>query len=146
MAYQTPSPKAGGGMLLDMLVYQPMYISIVKIDALPGQEHTVMDVLESMRGPISALAGSLGCSLTIEVGAAGTICYQEQWRDREALDRHLRSALYSRVLAAMELSRTPPVVEFFEATRTGGLDVVELARASHLKPHLHSPADQQGGR
>jgi hypothetical protein len=46
----------------------------------------------------------------------------------------------------MELSRTPPVVEFFEATRTGGLDVVELARASHLKPHLHSPADQQGGR
>lgn len=108
-----------------------MYLSIVKIDALPGQEHTVMDVLESMKGPTSTLAGCLGCSLTIEVGAASTICYQEQWRDREVLDRHLRSALYSRVLAAMELSRTPPVVEFFEVTKTGGLDFVEKARTTN---------------
>jgi len=105
-----------------------MYLSIVKIDALPDQEHTVMDVLESMKGPTSALAGCLGCSLTIEGGPGGTICYQERWRDRESLDRHLRSALYSRVLAAMELSRTPPVVEFFELTKAGGLDLVESVR------------------
>lgn len=107
-----------------------MYLSIIKIDALPDQEHTIVDVLESMQGPTSCLAGCLGCYLTIEGGPSGTItiCYQERWRDRESLDRHLRSALYSRILAAIELSRTPPVVEFFELTRTGGLELVEVAR------------------
>lgn len=108
-----------------------MFLSIVKIDALPGQEHIIMDVLESMKGPTSTLAGCLGCSLTIEVGADSTICYQEQWQDRETLDRHLRSPLYSRVLAAMELSRTPPVVEFLEVTKAGGLEVVEIARTTN---------------
>jgi hypothetical protein len=28
----------------------------------------------------------------------------------------------------MELSRTPPVVEFFAAKKAGGLDLVEMAR------------------
>lgn len=110
-----------------------MFLSIVKIDVRPGHEHTVMDVLESMTGPTSTLAGCLGCSLTVEVGPNGRICYQEQWRDREALDRHLRSPLFARVLSAMEWSRTPPVVEFFEATKAGGLDLVEMARTSMVR-------------
>ena len=130
MVYTLPPATVAGGMFLDWL-YSIMLLSIVRIDAFPGQEHTVMDVLESMKGPTSTLPGCLGCSLAIEVGAGSAICYQEQWRDREALDRHLRSPLYGRVLAAMELSRTPPVVEFFEATRAGGLDVVEMARTSN---------------
>lgn len=110
-----------------------MYFSIVKLDVLPSQRHTVMDVLESVKGPTSSLAGCLGCSLTVDEGTSSTICYQEQWRDREALDQHLRSPLYARILAAMELSRTPPLVEFFEATKAGGLDLVAMARTSMVR-------------
>ena len=105
-----------------------MYLSIIKIYPSPGSEHIVVDVLESMKGQIAAITDCYGCSVSVESGEGGTICYTERWRDREALDRHLRSALYGRVLAAMELSHTPPVIEFFEATKAGGLDLVELAR------------------
>ena len=105
-----------------------MYLAIVKIDASPDQVHSIMDVLESVKEPTSCLPGCVGCLITIEGYSGGTICYQEQWRDRESLDRHLRSALYSRVLAAMDLSRTPPVVEFYKMTKSGGLDLVKIAR------------------
>lgn len=108
-----------------------MILSIVKIDAPPGHGQAIIDVLESMKGPTASIPGCLGCLLTIEAGAGSTICYQEQWRDRETLDRHLRSALYARVLKAMELSHTPPLLEFFEVTKTGGLELVELARTPH---------------
>ena len=105
-----------------------MFLSFIKIDAPSGQAHTIIDVLESMRGPTSSAHGCLGCLLTVEVGASDTIFYQEQWRDRETLERHLRSVLYTRVLAAMELSCTQPTVAFYEVTRTGGLELVEMAR------------------
>jgi len=52
----------------------------------------------------------------------------ERWRSREALERHLRSPLYCRVLEAMELSRQPPEVEFFAVQDIGGLELVEKAR------------------
>jgi len=107
-----------------------MFFSFVKIDAPPGQAHTIIDVLESMRGQTASSPGCLGCLLTVEVGASDTICYQEQWRDRETLERHLRSPLYARVLAAMELSCTQPLVEFFEVSKTGGLELVEVARGA----------------
>lgn len=109
-------------------VRSAMYLSIVKIDVRPGQEHTVMDVLESVKGPALSMAGCLGCSVSIEGNLEGSVCYLERWKDFESLALHLRSPLYTRVLAAMELSRTPPVVEFFEVINTGGLELVEEAR------------------
>jgi quinol monooxygenase YgiN len=115
-----------------------MILSIVKIDASAGQGHTVIDVLESIKGQTSATPGCLGCLLTVEVGVGNTICYQEQWCDRETLEKHLRSILYTRVLAAMELSCTQPLVEFFEVTKTGGLELVETIR----KPQLYQKNDE----
>lgn len=108
-----------------------MYLSIFKIDALPGQEHAVMDVLEVMKGPALTLPGCLGCSLSIETDPGGRIWYQERWRDREARDRHLRLSLSAGLSRVMELSRMPPEVEFYEVARIGGLDVVERARRPH---------------
>jgi len=105
-----------------------MLLSVVKIYPPPGAEHTILEVLESMKGQIAVLNDCLGCSITIEVGEGGAICYTEQWRTREALDRHLRSPLFGRVLEAMECSSTTPDVEFYEVTEVGGLELVEKAR------------------
>lgn len=108
-----------------------MYISVVKIFPPPGREQAVIEILETLKGPIATEADCLGCSITVEAGESGTICYTEQWRTRAALDRHLRSSLYSRVLEAMECSRRPPEVDFYEATDVGGLELVEKARTTH---------------
>jgi hypothetical protein len=43
---------------------------------------------------------------------------------------HIRSALYARVLKAMELSERQPEIRFFEISATEGLDLIAGVRSS----------------
>lgn len=80
---------------------------------------------------ISIASGAL---YQLKPARGGAVCYTERWRTRGALDRHLSTPLYCRVLEAMECSCQPPQIEFLEVTNVSGFDVVERARSSHLKP------------
>ncbi len=103
-----------------------MLLSLITIHPLPENESKVIDVLDSIQGLIAANADCQGCLFTAGMGKS--ICYMERWRTREALDRHLRSHLYCRVLEAMELSRIPPTVEFYTISGIGGLNLIENVR------------------
>jgi len=110
-----------------------MFLAIVIIYPLPEEESKVIDVLDSMSGLNAPNADCLGCFLSVEAAVKGrSLCYMERWRTWEALENHLRSPLYSRVLEAMELSCQPPMVEFFEVFPIGELELVEKARARVL--------------
>ncbi|OKY74643.1 MAG: hypothetical protein BM485_12415 [Desulfobulbaceae bacterium DB1] len=107
-----------------------MYLSIIKIYPSAEMEHVIIDVLESLKGPSTANVDCLDCTITVGTdNERRVICYTEQWRSREALDRRLGSASYSRVLEAIESSQLPPVVLFYEMNVIGGLELVERARA-----------------
>lgn len=108
-----------------------MYFAVIRIYPYPGREQAVIDVLDTLKGPTAASTDCLGCSVAVESGEDGVICYTEQWRTRDALDRHLCSQLYGRVLEALECSRQSPDVEFYEATAAGGLELIEQARITH---------------
>jgi quinol monooxygenase YgiN len=108
-----------------------MYLSLIRIYPSPGNEHTVIDVLDSLRGPITAKVDCLICTVMVETDGTGAICYSEQWRTREAQEQHLRSALFGRVLEAMEWSCRPPKVEFYEVNAVGGLERVEQVRMTN---------------
>ncbi len=56
------------------------------------------------------------------------IRYAEQWESEESLCEHIRSDLYRRVLAALELSKRPPEVTFYYCSQTKGLELIEAAR------------------
>lgn len=111
-----------------------MLLSFVTIQPRPGDLAKLIDVLDSMCALLATDIGCLGCHLMVDAGENPSVRYLERWRNREALDRHLRSSLYCRVLEAMELSAQPPGVEFFEVLDTGGLEVVEQARMHRLAP------------
>jgi quinol monooxygenase YgiN len=115
-----------------VLVLSIMIISIIKIYPPTGSEHTIIDVLKSVKVAIANLYDCLECSVAVEAGEDDQVCYMEQWRTREALDRHLRSPLYGRVLEAMELSRIPPEVTFFKVSKIGGLELVGRVRVSPI--------------
>ncbi|MDY0281233.1 MAG: antibiotic biosynthesis monooxygenase [Salinivirgaceae bacterium] len=109
-----------------------MLLAFVTIQPRPGDAAKLIDVLDSMCALLATDADCLGCHLMVEAGENPTVRYLERWRNREALDRHLRSSLYGRVLEAMELSAQPPGVEFLEVLNAGGLEVVEQARLHRL--------------
>lgn len=105
-----------------------MLLSLITIYPFSENESKVIDVLDSVQALIATNADCLGCLFTVKTGVDKSICYMERWRTREALDRHLRSNLYCRVLEAMELSSKPPSVEFYEMKGIGGLDVIKGVR------------------
>lgn len=106
---------------------------MVTIHPIAGAEARIVEILDSMRGLIAINVDCQGCFLAVEAGGSGAICYMERWNTREALERHVRSSLYCRVLEAMELSRIPPKVEFFDVNAVGGLEWVEKARVTLLQ-------------
>ena len=120
-----------------------MLLSMIKIFPSPGCEHNVIEVLGSMKGPIATLVDCLDSSVSVEWGEGNAICYMEWWRTREGLDRHLGSSLFCRVLEAMELSRKPPVVNFYEMNGIGGLNLMENLRVRPRKTKKN-PAERKG--
>ena len=106
-----------------------MYLALIKIYPSPEMEPVIIDVLESLQGPNTANVDCLDCTITVGIDdESRVICYTERWRTRKALDRHLRSPAYGRILEAMESSQLPPVVLFYETNDVGGLELIELAR------------------
>jgi hypothetical protein len=56
------------------------------------------------------------------------IGYGEQWASEDDLYEHVRSDIYRRLLAAMELSRRPPEIQFHFVGETKGFELVESVR------------------
>lgn len=78
-----------------------------------------------MKGPTQAESGCLACWILEEYGDDPAIVYMEQWRSLAEMNRHMRTPLYARILQAMELSHTEPLVRFLEVVESSGLELME---------------------
>lgn len=73
--------------------------------------------------------GCLGCMLHRDVQEAHVITLEEVWATKAAMDRHIRSPEYQRLLLVMEMASTPPEVRFDQVSGTSGIETIEEARA-----------------
>jgi quinol monooxygenase YgiN len=74
--------------------------------------------------------GCLGCTVRIGENDGATVHYEEEWATEEDLRRRVRSDRFTSVLALLETSREPPLVQFDFVTKTCGLEYVETARSA----------------
>jgi quinol monooxygenase YgiN len=102
--------------------------SIIRIFPSPKQHNQVIEILRSVQDLTRPVPGCVGCWLSEEDFLHNHVRYAEQWDSEEALNRHIRSDLYRRVLAAMELSRHSPEVTFHYTTSSRGFEVIESLR------------------
>lgn len=114
-----------------------MVFSIISLFPAPKHKAQVIELLRSVHDLVRPSPGCAGCWLAEEDVLQNRIQYAEQWESEEALLEHIRSDLYRRLLAAMELSRRQPEVKFYYCAEAKGLEVIEAAR-HHLK--MHEPA------
>ena len=75
-----------------------------------------------------AQPGCLACHIYEEQGAEPAIVLVERWETQSALEAHLRSEAYRRVLGAVELSGSPPEVSFDYVSATDGIELIERSR------------------
>ncbi len=105
-----------------------MIISTFKIVPLAKQRTEVLEILKSIQGPFTAQPGCLSCDIYAEIGSGGSIFLSEQWESEAALQEHIRSHLYLRILTAAELSRRAPEIRFHRVSDTQGLELIRQLR------------------
>ena len=75
-----------------------------------------------------AQPGCIACDIYEEQGPEPALVLVERWESQAALEVHLRSEIYRRILGAIELSGGPPEVRFDYVSATEGLELVERSR------------------
>ena len=82
-------------------------------------------LLRSVVGPCSAQRGCRGCRmLQDQEDPAGLWLFQE-WDSLENLKKHFHSEAFRWLLAAMDLSVSPPDLRFLFVDRSCGIELVE---------------------
>ena len=113
-----------------------MVIATLRVFPAHDQRRHLLGVLRSVQGPIQAQPHCQSCRIYEEDGYDEAICYMERWDSEPEFERHIRSELYRRILAAAELSRLAPEITFDFVTNTRGLDLVKALRgAQDQSPH-----------
>ena len=106
-----------------------MVISTLRILPLAKQRRETLEILRSVRGPTQAHPGCMACRIYEEDGPEKAILYYERWTSWAAFQEHVRSELYRRVLAALDLSSQPPEVCVHHVSTTDGIDLLRQVRS-----------------
>ncbi len=113
-----------------------MVFSVIRLFPAPKQRPEIIELLRSVQDFARPSPGCVGCWLSEEDFLQNHIRYAEQWESEAALRDHLRSDLYRRVLAAMELSKQEPEVRFYFCSESKGMEVIEAVRG---EVNAHEP-------
>jgi quinol monooxygenase YgiN len=103
-------------------------VGTLRILPPPRRRAEVLEIFEAVQGPVVAQPGCLACHVYEEALPAQAIVLVERWQSPAALEAHLRSELYRRILGALELSGGPPEVSFDYVSATEGMDLIERSR------------------
>ena len=89
-----------------------MVISTLRILTAPRSRAEVVRTLAAQLGPTRVQPGCRKCDLYQDVEHPEAITLVEEWDSQADLDPRLRSEDYRAVLAAIELSQEPPLIQF----------------------------------
>ncbi len=105
-----------------------MMLSLIRINPHPRTRREILDILRNAECVVRTKTGCLGSSVYLKKFEGEVILYLEHWQSRKDFERHVRSSQYDRILAALDLARDPPEIEFFENDGLGGIEVIEAIR------------------
>ena len=105
-----------------------MIIGTIRILPVQRRRADVLEVLRSVQGPVRAQPGCTACQILEEQDPEPAIVFVERWDSQAALEAHLRSEMYRRILGAIELSGGRPDVRFEHVSASEGLELIERLR------------------
>ncbi len=105
-----------------------MFLSLIRIVPIPEKRDKILEMLVSVVRQAKLIHGCTGGRGCEGRGNGNAILYMESWGSREALQRHVRSGLYIRVLHAMDLASEPPEISFYEISGEKGLELIQEFR------------------
>jgi quinol monooxygenase YgiN len=105
-----------------------MIVGTIRTLPAPHRRAEVLEVFRAIQGPVLAQPGCAACHIYEEQAPELAIVLVEMWDSQAALEAHLRSETYLRILGAIELSGAPPEVRFDHVSATEGMELIERSR------------------
>lgn len=102
-----------------------MIVAILRMSVSSEKRDDAIRTLRLIMGPTQALLSCISCRLYQDVDDENLISFVQEWDSREALETHIRSNDYRKVLAVMELASEPPEIKFVESLKTDGMELLE---------------------
>jgi quinol monooxygenase YgiN len=111
-----------------------MIVGTLRILPAPERRSEILEVFRGIQGPVLAQPGCTACHIYEEQGSEPAVVLVERWDSQAALEAHLRSEAYRRILGAIELSGGPPEVSFDYVSSTNGMELIERSRNPVVVP------------
>lgn len=105
-----------------------MVVGMLRIPLALNRHAEVIEVLRSIQGPVSAQPGCRAYHVYEERGPDPAVVLVERWESKAALEEHISSEAYRRILCAIELAGGPPEVSFEFVSAQEGMELVERLR------------------
>ena len=105
-----------------------MVVMSLRVKAPAGRRDKILKTLGSVLGPTRVLRGCLSCRLYQDLENRNVLTLIEEWESQEALDRHVRSDHYRKILAVMDLASEPPEIQFRSVASMAGMERIEQLR------------------
>ena len=101
---------------------------ILRMVAHPRRTAEMIQTLRSLMLPLPAETGFISCRVYLDADSPEVLCYIEEWRTPEDLDRQILSSHYTRLLALMEDAAEAPELRVNWVTDVKGLEYLEAVR------------------
>ena len=105
-----------------------MIIVTLQLKVNPEKRWDIVKTIHTIIGPTAVQPGCVHCSLYSNTGNDDELILLQKWESKEALEKHIRSDNFRKILATMEESSEPPELSFDTVSFRAGLDLVEKLR------------------
>lgn len=97
-----------------------MVVVILRLVVPALRRDETLRAIQAVIGPLQVALGCLSCHLYQDTANPNAFGLVEQWQSQVALERHVRSALYTRLLAVMESAQEAPDIAFYWVNQSMG--------------------------
>ncbi len=86
--------------------------------------HSLMPILKQITGRTQDVRGCLHSAIWKD-DSNRELMIRELWQSRDCFKAHIKSGLYKRLLAALEMSEDLPVIQFIDCNQINGIELIE---------------------
>lgn len=105
-----------------------MFTMVLHLNVSPEKTADVISIINSISGPLSVDSSCKHFDLYSNTKNDDRLLLFEVWDSKEALEDHIRSDDFSKILAIMEISNQPPEICFDTISKSAGIEFIEKLR------------------